>query len=70
MTWCFTKIRTYHLPDNNERLRLVLRYNRGFILLLLTIHVNKDASMRDVQKLQQQLADIKEQTMCPVCLDR
>ena len=26
--------------------------------------------MRDVQKLQQQLADIKEQTMCPVCLDR
>jgi len=30
----------------------------------------KDASMRDVQKLQQQLADIKEQTMCPVCLDR
>jgi len=31
---------------------------------------NKDASMRDVQKLQQQLADIKEQTMCPVCLDR
>ena len=27
-------------------------------------------TMRDVQKLQQQLADIKEQTMCPVCLDR
>ena len=25
---------------------------------------------RDVVKLQQQLADIKEQTMCPVCLDR
>ncbi|KAK6302799.1 hypothetical protein J4Q44_G00271540 [Coregonus suidteri] len=24
----------------------------------------------DVQKLQQQLQDIKEQTMCPVCLDR
>ena len=30
----------------------------------------KDTSLRDVQKLQQQLADIKEQTMCPVCLDR
>ena len=30
----------------------------------------RDANMRDVQKLQQQLADIKEQTMCPVCLDR
>ena len=30
----------------------------------------RDTSMRDVQKLQQQLADIKEQTMCPVCLDR
>ena len=29
----------------------------------------RDANMRDVQKLQQQLADIKEQTMCPVgCL--
>jgi len=27
-------------------------------------------AVRDVQKLQQQLADIKEQTMCPVCLDR
>lgn len=24
----------------------------------------------DVQKLQQQLQDIKEQTMCPVCFDR
>ncbi|XP_052759583.1 E3 ubiquitin-protein ligase MIB1 [Galleria mellonella] len=24
----------------------------------------------DVQKLQQQLQDIKEQTMCPICLDR
>lgn len=24
----------------------------------------------DIQKLQQQLQDIKEQTMCPVCLDR
>jgi len=31
---------------------------------------NKESSMKDVQKLQQQLADIKEQTMCPVCLDR
>jgi len=30
----------------------------------------RDTSLRDVQKLQQQLADIKEQTMCPVCLDR
>ena len=30
----------------------------------------RDANLRDVQKLQQQLADIKEQTMCPVCLDR
>ena len=30
----------------------------------------RDENMKDVQKLQQQLADIKEQTMCPVCLDR
>ena len=30
----------------------------------------RDTSLRDVQKLQQQLVDIKEQTMCPVCLDR
>ncbi|XP_039281282.1 E3 ubiquitin-protein ligase MIB1 [Nilaparvata lugens] len=27
-------------------------------------------SSSDIQKLQQQLQDIKEQTMCPVCLDR
>ncbi|XP_065331956.1 E3 ubiquitin-protein ligase MIB1 [Cloeon dipterum] len=27
-------------------------------------------SSADIQKLQQQLQDIKEQTMCPVCLDR
>ncbi|RWS21953.1 E3 ubiquitin-protein ligase MIB1-like protein [Leptotrombidium deliense] len=30
----------------------------------------RDMSNTDVQKLQQQLQDIKEQTMCPVCLDR
>jgi len=30
----------------------------------------KDKTHSDVQKLQQQLNDIKEQTMCPVCLDR
>ncbi|GAB6022111.1 E3 ubiquitin-protein ligase mib1 [Chamberlinius hualienensis] len=29
-----------------------------------------DHNNGDVQKLQQQLQDIKEQTMCPVCLDR
>ncbi|XP_047739586.1 E3 ubiquitin-protein ligase mib1 [Hyalella azteca] len=29
-----------------------------------------DMSTADLQKLQQQLQDIKEQTMCPVCLDR
>lgn len=31
---------------------------------------NKDTKDTDVQKLQEQLNDIKEQTMCPVCLDR
>ncbi|CAN8001375.1 unnamed protein product [Ixodes hexagonus] len=30
----------------------------------------RDSSVNDFQKLQQQLQDIKEQTMCPVCLDR
>lgn len=30
----------------------------------------KDTTHSDVQKLQEQLNDIKEQTMCPVCLDR
>ncbi|XP_054710060.1 E3 ubiquitin-protein ligase MIB1-like [Uloborus diversus] len=30
----------------------------------------RDNSHNDIQKLQQQLQDIKEQTMCPVCLDR
>ncbi|KAH9364084.1 hypothetical protein HPB48_012982 [Haemaphysalis longicornis] len=29
-----------------------------------------DNTVHDYQKLQQQLQDIKEQTMCPVCLDR
>uniref|UniRef100_A0A1B6C9E8 RING-type domain-containing protein n=2 Tax=Clastoptera arizonana TaxID=38151 RepID=A0A1B6C9E8_9HEMI len=31
---------------------------------------SRDTSNNDIQKLQQQLQDIKEQTMCPVCLDR
>ena len=26
--------------------------------------------VKDVEKLKQELADIKEQTLCPVCLDR
>ncbi|EEC11167.1 conserved hypothetical protein [Ixodes scapularis] len=30
----------------------------------------RDSNVNDFQKLQQQLQDIKEQTMCPVCLDR
>lgn len=31
---------------------------------------SRDTTSSDIQKLQQQLQDIKEQTMCPVCLDR
>lgn len=31
---------------------------------------SRDTSSSDIQKLQQQLQDIKDQTMCPVCLDR
>lgn len=31
---------------------------------------NLQTATTDVQKLQQQLQDIKEQTMCPVCFDR
>ena len=27
-------------------------------------------NIKDVEKLQQQLEDIKEQTLCPVCMDR
>lgn len=30
----------------------------------------RDSTQQDIAKLQQQLHDIKEQTMCPVCLDR
>ncbi|CAG2109573.1 unnamed protein product [Medioppia subpectinata] len=30
----------------------------------------RDVTNNDIQKLQQQLQDIKDQTMCPVCLDR
>ncbi|XP_028162828.1 E3 ubiquitin-protein ligase MIB1 isoform X1 [Ostrinia furnacalis] len=33
-------------------------------------HMNNGSRPADVQKLQQQLQDIKEQTMCPICLDR
>ncbi|XP_076652454.1 E3 ubiquitin-protein ligase mind bomb 1 isoform X4 [Halictus rubicundus] len=29
-----------------------------------------DKTLSDIEKLEQQLQDIKEQTMCPVCLDR
>lgn len=38
--------------------------------LLLMNNGSRDTSSSDIQKLQQQLQDIKEQTMCPVCLDR
>lgn len=31
---------------------------------------NSNVSMNHIQKLQQQLRDIREQTMCPVCFDR
>ncbi|KAK7580386.1 hypothetical protein V9T40_001015 [Parthenolecanium corni] len=31
---------------------------------------SRDTSASDIQKLQQQLQDMKEQTSCPVCLDR
>lgn len=31
---------------------------------------NNNTKNVDVQKLQEQLQDIKEQTICPVCLDR
>nr|XP_050848490.1 E3 ubiquitin-protein ligase MIB1 isoform X2 [Vespula vulgaris] len=37
---------------------------------LLMNNGSRDTSHSDIQKLQQQLQDIKEQTMCPVCLDR
>jgi E3 ubiquitin-protein ligase mind-bomb len=30
----------------------------------------QDTSLADIQKLQQQLQDIKDQTCCPVCMDR
>ncbi|XP_064626233.1 E3 ubiquitin-protein ligase MIB1-like [Lineus longissimus] len=31
---------------------------------------SRDNTARDIQKLQQQLQDIKDQTCCPVCMDR
>jgi E3 ubiquitin-protein ligase mind-bomb len=31
---------------------------------------NGTTDFSDVQKLQQQLQDMKDQTMCPICLDR
>ncbi|TGZ47460.1 E3 ubiquitin-protein ligase MIB1 [Temnothorax longispinosus] len=47
-------------PSNNTGAGEALLMNNG----------SRDTSHSDIQKLQQQLQDIKEQTMCPVCLDR
>ncbi|XP_025074658.1 E3 ubiquitin-protein ligase MIB1-like isoform X1 [Pogonomyrmex barbatus] len=47
-------------PSNNTGTGEALLMNNG----------SRDTSHSDIQKLQQQLQDIKEQTMCPVCLDR
>ncbi|XP_018046771.1 PREDICTED: E3 ubiquitin-protein ligase MIB1 [Atta colombica] len=47
-------------PSNNTGVGEALLMNNG----------SRDTSHSDIQKLQQQLQDIKEQTMCPVCLDR
>ncbi|KMQ98201.1 e3 ubiquitin-protein ligase mib1 [Lasius niger] len=47
-------------PSNNTMAGEALLMNNG----------SRDTSHSDIQKLQQQLQDIKEQTMCPVCLDR
>ncbi|KAM0727751.1 E3 ubiquitin-protein ligase MIB1 [Formica fusca] len=47
-------------PSNNTVAGEALLMNNG----------SRDTSHSDIQKLQQQLQDIKEQTMCPVCLDR
>ncbi|XP_014471068.1 PREDICTED: E3 ubiquitin-protein ligase MIB1 [Dinoponera quadriceps] len=44
--------------------------NTGVGEALLMNNGSRDTSHSDIQKLQQQLQDIKEQTMCPVCLDR
>ncbi|XP_076762886.1 E3 ubiquitin-protein ligase MIB1-like isoform X2 [Xylocopa sonorina] len=44
--------------------------NTGVGEAVLMNNGSRDISMSDIQKLQQQLQDIKEQTMCPVCLDR
>ncbi|XP_034183009.1 E3 ubiquitin-protein ligase mind bomb 1 isoform X2 [Osmia lignaria lignaria] len=44
--------------------------NTGSGEAILMNNGSRDTSHSDIQKLQQQLQDIKEQTMCPVCLDR
>lgn len=53
------------LQPNN----LALSWSSGNIPALRRDEDNTNVNA-DVQKLQQQLQDIKEQTMCPVCLDR
>uniref|UniRef100_A0A673K4S7 E3 ubiquitin-protein ligase MIB1 n=1 Tax=Sinocyclocheilus rhinocerous TaxID=307959 RepID=A0A673K4S7_9TELE len=53
------------LQPNN----LALSWSSGNIPALQRDKDNTNVNA-DVQKLQQQLQDIKEQTMCPVCLDR
>ncbi|XP_012232217.1 E3 ubiquitin-protein ligase MIB1 [Linepithema humile] len=55
-----TDIEEEPAPSNNTVAGEALLMNNG----------SRDTSHSDIQKLQQQLQDIKEQTMCPVCLDR
>lgn len=57
------------VPNNNLLINHNLNTPPAPVIGLLN-NGTKDTSNNDVQKLQQQLQDIKEQTMCPVCLDR
>ncbi|XP_043784651.1 E3 ubiquitin-protein ligase MIB1 [Apis laboriosa] len=54
----------------NDQEEELSQQNTGSGETILMNNGSRDTSHNDIQKLQQQLQDIKEQTMCPVCLDR
>lgn len=54
----------------NDQEEELPQQNTGGGETILMNNGSRDTSHNDIQKLQQQLQDIKEQTMCPVCLDR
>lgn len=73
VTGCFSAGSSNSMAGGSQDLlqpnNLALSWSSGNIPAMQRDKDNTNVNA-DVQKLQQQLQDIKEQTMCPVCLDR